>query len=167
MSCDIQDLGKMKSIWYSEHEQPWNALLKRYWSLVKDENVQVELTLSRLRPADIASMNAEQWYNFLFTQYFVWKYSAKNSLATTRNKLKTYLENHELALLDQIRLDILSLNLHSIANCLQTTTQIRGLGVAGASGLLSLVYPEKFATLISSWSKPCLKWTITGTKSST
>jgi hypothetical protein len=134
-------------IWNATDESEWNWLLRKYWSLVSVDNIQVEIELNRLTPDRIAHMDADSWYAFLHNEYFVWKYTAKNRLATTRKALARHRESGELEVLNQIRLAILSLNHSDIATSLKTACEIRGLGVAGASGLLSLVFPRHYSTV--------------------
>lgn len=134
-------------IWISESENVWNRLLKTYWKRIHEDNIQIEYELNRLTPNQIESMNACEWYQFLLNKYFVWKYTAKNRLATSTNKLKKYAENNELEQLHVIKNEILALDKTDISNSLKVACKIKGLGVAGASGLLSLLYPHDFATV--------------------
>jgi hypothetical protein len=134
-------------IWHAESQRAWNELLKKYWSLVSVDNIQVEYRMNRLTRQDLEAMDEVQWYHFLHDEYFVWKYTAKNRLASTRLHLRKYQEEHDLGRLDNIRRQIVQLDPDAIRVALNTAFGIRGLGVAGASGLLSLVYPGKFATV--------------------
>ena len=52
-----------------------------------------------------------------------------------------------MAELDVLRRQILSLDVTDVQAGLELARKIRGLGTAGASGLLSLIYPEHFATV--------------------
>ena len=134
-------------IWNATEEIEWNRLLRKYWSLVAVNNIQVEIHLNKLTPERFARMDMRSWYAFLHDEYFVWKYTAKNRLATTRKQLTRYEDDNELNSLDRIRVAILDLDRDDIATSLKTACEIRGLGVAGASGLLSLLYPTSFATV--------------------
>ena len=134
-------------IWNATDESEWNQLLRKYWSLVMVDNIQVEIELNRLVPDRIARMDADSWYAFLHDEYFVWKYTAKNRLATTRKALARYQEDDELEVLNRIRLAILNLDHEDIATSLKTACEVRGLGVAGASGLLSLLFPHHYSTV--------------------
>ena len=135
------------AIWHSDDEHQWNELLKRYWSLVLVNNVQVEYSLNRLSRERLDRMNAVSWYKFLHNEYFLWKYTAKNRLATTQSHLRKYRDGDALDELDQIRQRIMRIDIEDIESALKTVCQIKGLGVAGASGLLSLIYPAHFATV--------------------
>lgn len=134
-------------IWTSQSERDWNTLFHRYWSLIKVDNVQVEYSLNRLDPERISKLDENSWYEFLHDEYFFWKYTAKNRLATTRKHLRRYVEEDDLYSLNNIRIAILDINPKEIGESLRIACEIRGLGVAGASGLLSLIYPEYFATV--------------------
>jgi hypothetical protein len=89
----------------------------------------------------------QEWYDFLHDEYFHWKYTADNRYATTTSHLRKYIEANELSELDSIRKKLLSLNPRDIRLGLSTAKEIKGLGIAGASGLLSLMYPEHFGTV--------------------
>jgi hypothetical protein len=80
-------------------------------------------------------MAADQWYAFLHDKYFKWKYTGCNRYATTTRHLEEYKASGELDRGDDIRAG------------LQTAQEIRGLGMAGASGLLALMYPDFFGTV--------------------
>ena len=134
-------------IWNAADESEWNRLLRKYWSLVAVDNIQVEIELNGLTPDRIARMDADSWYAFLHDEYFVWKYTAKNRLATTRRALARHREDGELEVLNGIRVGILNLDHGNIATSLNTACEIRGLGVAGASGLLSLLFPHHYSTV--------------------
>ncbi len=135
-------------VWHSDHEGDWNRLLKNYWSLLSVANIQVEYQLHRLSKTRISGMDADSWYRFLHDEYFVWKYTAKNRLATTRASLrKMYERTGGAADLERVRQAIIEIDTEDIGEAIRTVRRIDGLGVAGASGLLSLIYPESFATV--------------------
>ena len=134
-------------IWTATDESEWNRLLRKYWSLVRVDNIQVEIELNRLTPDRIARMDSDSWYAFLHDEYFVWKYTARNRLATTRKALARHQEDGELEILNGIRLEILNLDHSDIATSLKTACKIRGLGVAGASALQSLLLPRHYSTV--------------------
>ena len=134
-------------IWHAANQREWNTLLKKYWSLVPVDNIQVEYRMSRLTRQDLETMDEGQWYHFLHDEFFVWKYTAKNRLASTRLHLRKYQDEQDLGRLDEIRQNIVQLDPREIRIALKTAYGIRGLGIAGASGLLSLVYPSHFATV--------------------
>ncbi|MGH6984874.1 MAG: hypothetical protein ACREEI_11680, partial [Stellaceae bacterium] len=91
--------------------------------------------------------DAQGWYDFLKNEYFRWKYTASNRYATTTDRLKHYVDVGTLGDLDQIRNRLLSLNRDDTRSALETAQKIYGLGTAGASGLLALMYPRNFGTV--------------------
>jgi hypothetical protein len=91
-------------------------------------------------------MGPQAWYEWLRDEYFRWKFTAPNRYATTRSKLETYKED-ELADLHAIKEQLFSSDKGDIRQCLKCATKIRGLGTAGASGLLALLFPGHFATV--------------------
>ncbi|WP_149495411.1 hypothetical protein [Roseiconus lacunae] len=134
-------------IWKADDERVWNQLFQKYWAMLRPESIQVEFQLNQLRREDLVDLTPIEWFNFLHDRYFVWKYTAKNRLATTRANLATYKTMDQLGELDVIRKEILQSGESDPELALKTASQIRGLGVAGASGLLSLIYPDRFATV--------------------
>lgn len=134
-------------VWAAGSEMDWNRLLHKYWSAVKIDNIQIEYELNRLVPERIARMNGVAWYDFLHDEYFVWKYTAKNRLATTRMHLRKYITEGDLESLDRVRARLMTIDPKQIAESLSVACEVRGLGVAGGSGLLSLIYPTHFATV--------------------
>lgn len=64
--------------------------------------------MEELRPEVVERMSASEFYQFLHDKYFVWKYTAKNRLATTRSHLRKYLDGDQLHRLEQIHNQIVS-----------------------------------------------------------
>jgi hypothetical protein len=81
-------------------------------------------------------------------EYFRWKYTAPNRYATTTRSLgKHVAEPGGLAELNRIKCRLLALDLDNVQAGLSLACEIKGLGTAGASGLLALMYPTAFATV--------------------
>jgi hypothetical protein len=127
-------------LWHSTDPHVWEQALDRYWDFVQPRNLDLERTLEGLDLKRIRSMDAKGWYEFLRDEYFRWKYTAANRYATTTKHLRTY-EQEEGALdaLHQIKERLLALDPIDIRLALSTASEIRGLGTAGASGLLALM----------------------------
>jgi hypothetical protein len=66
-------------------------------------------------------------------------------LKTTRRQLQRYEAEDRLNDLDQIRSRLLTLDTDGWG--LEVAKKIHGLGITGASGLLALMYPQKFGTV--------------------
>ena len=135
-------------LWRSSDPSAWTCALERYWQWVKPANLELERALEHLDLARIRSLDAQGWYDFLHTEYYRWKYTAPNRYATTTRSLAQYVaEPCGLELLHGIKCRLLEIDPENIRSGLSLASEIRGLGTAGASGLLSLMYPATFATV--------------------
>ena len=134
-------------LWESNIPSEWDNLLSSYWGRIRKNNLAIEKELNNLKIETISSMNSNEWYSFLYNKYFIWKYTAPNRLATTRNQLRKYVQDGLLDELDLIRKRLIHIDKENIEDAIETAKRIRGLGVSGASGLLSLLYPEKFGAV--------------------
>jgi hypothetical protein len=134
-------------LWESNNEHDWKIALEHYWSFVRPENIDLERELNELKLEQIIIMDQIGWYNFLLNKYFRWKYTAPNRYATTTLALKRYKDSNQLDKLFDNKKRLLSINTTNISAGLSIAKEIHGLGIAGASGLLSLMYPNSFATV--------------------
>lgn len=134
------------ALWDNNNPVAWETAASGYFNLVPKANLLLEQSLENMGVEPIAVMSAAEWFAFLYHKYFVWKYTAKNRLATSRKALDRWVEKNGLDALDDIRRRLIALD-PSIGVALATAKEIGGLGVAGASGLLSLMYPERFGTV--------------------
>jgi hypothetical protein len=138
---------EISKLWYSKSEDDWRLALERYWSYIRPESLELERSMNELKLEQIASLDSTGWYQFLREKYFRWKYTAPNRYATTTMRLKRYIESDQLEELFGIKNILLNLDISDIRAGLLAAKKIDGLGVAGASGLLSLMYPQAFATV--------------------
>jgi hypothetical protein len=134
-------------LWVSTNPKAWENALERYWNFVQPRNLALEQSLDTLDLERLRRMDANGWYKFLRDEYFRWKYTAPNRYATTTRQLQRYIDDDTLGDLDQIRKRLLTLDSDDIHSGLETASEIRGLGIAGASGLLALMYPKTFGTI--------------------
>jgi hypothetical protein len=134
-------------LWRSSSLIAWEEALQRYWLFVQPRNMELEKALDALDVRRLQGLSPQGWYDFLHDEYFRWKYTAPNRYATTTIQLRKYVEQNALDELDTIRRQLLNLDLNDVGAGLKTAKKIRGLGTAGASGLLSLMYSEHFATV--------------------
>jgi hypothetical protein len=137
----------INELWYSRDENAWLQALQRYMRYVKPADVELVRELEPLDLGKVRQLDVQGWYDFLYHKYFRWKYTAPNRLATTRRSLAKYVETGTLDELFSIKEQLLSFPTHDIARWLRIASSIRGLGIAGASGLLTLMYPEHFGTV--------------------
>lgn len=144
-----EDLHMMTidKLWRSTNEQDWKAALENYWNFVRPENIKLERELDDLKLETIHNLDPISWYEFLHDKYFRWKYTAPNRFSTTTRQLKKYVELDQFDELFEIKKKLLSFDTSDIPSGLLIATRIRGLGIAGASGLLSLMYPDHFGTV--------------------
>ena len=134
-------------LWRSHDSQAWNEALERYWKFVLPANLDLERRMESLDLERIRQLDAQGWYDFLLNEYFRWKYTAPNRYVTTTRSLRRYTEAGTLADLERIRERLLTFDLTDVRQGLSIAGEIKGLGTAGASGLLALMFPEAFATV--------------------
>lgn len=137
----------MNTLWHSQDERGWLCALDQYWTFVKPANLELERELGNLDAEAVQNFNMWEWYDFLLNKYFRWKYTAPNRYATTTAHLQKYLEQGSLDELYQIKSRLFSFNRKDIRKGLKIVCQIKGLGPAGGSGLLALLFPEYFGTI--------------------
>jgi hypothetical protein len=134
-------------LWHSRDPQAWTNALARYWDYVQPANLTLERELEQLDLALLTHLDALGWYDFLLHKYFRWKYTAKNRYATTTRSLRRYAKEGRLDDLYLIKQRLLALDTADVRHGLSVALAIQGLGTAGASGLLALMYPQTFATV--------------------
>ncbi len=141
-------MTSINSLWNSRNEAEWRDALQNYWGQVKPTHLDVEKEFDSLDTQSIKEMGPEQWYEFLLQKYFYWKYTAPNRYATTTAQLKKYKTiDNGLAELFSIKEKIFDFDKEDICLGLEISGSIRGLGPAGASGLLAVLFPAYFATV--------------------
>jgi len=133
-------------LWNSSDFRAWQNALERYWDFVKPTNVCLERDMEVLNLDAIRKLDAQGWYDFLHDRYFRWKYTAPNRYATTTRQLHRYVKDRKLDKLNAIKRELLSFDSSDIEHGLRSARAIYGLGTAGASGLLALLYPRIFGT---------------------
>ena len=137
----------ISNLWNHGSEVAWHEALEHYYELLNAEAKELDSYMENLNASDIAQLSVSEFYGFLHDKYFVWKYTAKNRLATTRKSLKRYAEENKIHELEDIQRRLFLADHSNIGKCLSIAAEIRGLGPAGASGLLSILFPEDFGTI--------------------
>mgnify|MGYP001560910643 CR=1 FL=1 len=99
-----------------------------------------------LDPIAVAALDAQGWYEFLLKKYFVWKYTAANRYASTTKHLKLQATSLGLDGLLEIKRAIFQAAKVGVREGLVEAMTVKGLGPAGASGLLALLFPARFGT---------------------
>ena len=137
----------IQALWSSSDRGAWVAAFEHYWSFVKPTHQELERQMDSLDPERIRAMNADEWFEFLHKEYYRWKYTAANRYATTTKHLNAQVEEWGVQKLHSFKDDIFQLAPTDVKAGLKAAMQIRGLGTAGASGLLSLLFPELYGTV--------------------
>ncbi|MBR5284693.1 MAG: hypothetical protein IKU27_06580 [Clostridia bacterium] len=137
-------------LWNHGTEENWLEALKQYDVIIDSRSVEawlIEDFMEKLDAEDIKNMSVEEFYNFLYEKYFVWVFTQKNRLASTRKHLQRYVDENRMIELENIQKKLFSTNHSNIKECLKIAMDIRGLGIAGASGLLAVLFPNDFGTV--------------------
>jgi hypothetical protein len=137
----------VSDLWASPDERDWHNALNRYWEIPSVlKNIKVEKRMDKLDSQSIKKLAPREWYSFLKDEYFPWKYTAPNRLASTTKSLKKYDETNSLNDLSYIKQRIFDFDAIDIQRGLSIAESIKGLGWAGASGLLAVLFPKWFGT---------------------
>ncbi|PQB96902.1 hypothetical protein [Enterococcus faecium] len=78
----------INEIWQSEDEEIWKKALTEAMVETGRDNC-IETKLSRINIDYVSQLEVEDFYDFLYDSYFVWKYTAKNRLATSRSHFES------------------------------------------------------------------------------
>ena len=146
-----RNFGKMDNsityLWNYGTEANWIDAFHQYDVVIASRSLEtqwLEGFMDQLQADDVKKMSGIEFYDFLYEKYFVWVFTQKNRLATTRKHLQRYIGESRLFELETIHKRLFALNHLEIEKCLTTAMEIRGLGIAGASGLLSVLFPYDF-----------------------
>ncbi len=135
------------AFWDSNDRGIWLNKLDKYWDYVKPANRALEIEMEHLDESQVRKMPVQKFYNILYEKYFVWKYTAPNRLATTRRYLEKHDTEQGMKSLQRIQNELFSFDKRNIEKGLEIASGINGLGIPGASGLLSILFPEYFGTV--------------------
>jgi hypothetical protein len=141
-------MNSIDDLWNNGNEIDWHDAFKNYWRLVKPTHLAIEKEFDQIDSNQIKTMNSEEWYEFLLHKYYFWKYTAPNRYATTTGQLRKYISKQNgLDELKAIKDKIFECNLEDVISVLKIAITIKGLGTAGASGLLAVIFPNYFGTV--------------------
>ncbi len=135
----------LKLLWYLGSENDWKQALNHYNYILGDKQRILEDYINNINVDIIQTMNINEFYEFLYNKYFVWKFT--EYLPNRRKDLEKYIREDNLEELLNIKDEIFSTSHTDIEKCLITAQKIHGLGTAGASGLLAILFPEDFGTV--------------------
>jgi len=146
----LSSSSAISSLWNYGDEAEWNSALASYDKIINKRNYEtqeLEKFINQIRADDIEKLSVEEFYDFLYEKYFVWKFTQKNYLANSRKHLRRYVKENRLSELADIQYRLFHTSRSEIGACLSTAMEIHGLAVAGASGLLSILFPADFGTV--------------------
>ena len=138
---------ELKALWYCDDENAWMNALNYYWDMLRANQVEIEKYMDEINSDYVRNLSTDEFFDFLHDKYFVWKYTQKNRLSRLLSILERYKDNNEMYKLESIHKRLFTTPKGDIAKCLEVATEIAGLGTAGASGLLSILFPEYFSTV--------------------
>jgi len=130
-------------------EEEWKHLVEVcYWKAVRPDHLEVEREMEHLDREWVRRMSPPDFYRWLHDRYFFWKYTQAKRLATTRRALEQGAKaDPGLSRLADIHRRLFAVRPDRVEEALRVATAIPGLGVAGASGLLALLFPDWFGTV--------------------
>lgn len=139
----------VNKLWYSNDENEWKCALTNYMGTIRRfKQKQIEKEFQTLKSDDVRKMSPQEFYVFLRDKYFVWKYTSYLSIRL--KELNWHDNTTGLAALGRIHKELfaeLDSEQDNISRLIEIASQIHGLGPAGASGLISVMFPEKFGTI--------------------
>jgi hypothetical protein len=142
----------INELWHNGNEADWKKALQHYWDRLSNYPEETRLIEEKLSPSmeephkskilqRIQQCNKQQWYDFLHDEYFPWTIVLKSA------NLEKYNNPTGLDKLLQIRNELLQVNRSDISQSLSLVCEINGCKTMGASGLLSLMYPDDFGAV--------------------
>lgn len=136
-------------MWFHGTEDEWRDLAtNKYWRQVQYDHKAVELEFDQLDPETVRRLAPAEFYRWLYEKYFYWKFTAANRLASTRGHLMKYVQlDPDFEQLADIHRRLFDMDHGDVEGALTAATAIRGLGPAGGSGLLAVLFPRDFGTV--------------------
>jgi hypothetical protein len=135
-------LQAISDLWASRNQKAWSDALAGYWnmpSVVK--KLDLERYMDELDPQATKRLDSPEWYAFL-DKYFRWKFDNGTYLQGRLDNLKSNSRER----LFRVKESLFAFGLVNIPGSLGIAQEINGLGPAGASGLLAVLFPKWFGT---------------------
>ncbi len=137
----------VKTLWNSGSVSDWYERLLLYYHMPSVvDNYSLEIQLEMLKPEDVEAMTAEQFYDFLYSKYYVWKFTEGQRRKRCINLLKAG-GTKDLVRIKNDLFELFNKAPDGTKALMKTVTQIHGLGPAGGSGLLAILFPEHYGTI--------------------
>lgn len=129
--------------WDSINPSDWSKALDKYnCYLISEEKAVRDARVTQTNRLRVTRMGINDFYEFLINDFLPWKYTDSRRLA--RGK-RLFSQNTNLEDLTNIKSRLCDPDLDD-RTLLSTAMSINGVGTAGASALLSILYPERFGT---------------------
>lgn len=135
----------IEDLWSEGQEADWAIAYLHYYELV--DNRELEEELENLSSDDVKKMDGEAFYRFLYEKYYAWKYTEIRRLVRNRSLLSDFYNNEGKKELPRIHDALFDDNREDIARLFRLLSPIKGLGPAGISGLLAILWPREFGTV--------------------
>ncbi len=137
-------MSVITDLWESHVEEDWSKALAGYWNnpAVQD-NIEIERYMDTLDIEAVRHSTPEGWFAFL-KLYFMWKFNnmyPEQRLADLQRNTTEHLTS--------VKKLIFESDLSDTRRAVEKAGYIKGLGAAGASGLLAVLFPAKFGTVDS------------------
>lgn len=139
--------SQVNALWNCNDETMWMHAFQHYYDLLSPNQVPLEQKMKQTKHEEISELSTNDFYSFLHEEYYVWKYTQKNRLSTTRKQLERYVTEDRMFELEFIKHRLFASDRSNARECLSVVSNIRGLGTAGASGLLAILFPHDFGTV--------------------
>ena len=137
------DVKGINFLWQNGNKESWKRALNIYRLRVSDTDWDFE---SNHNASDVQAMGVDEFFVFL-VGYYKWKYKG-NYLSSRLEDLKYYDAEDRKEDLIQIRNRLFhDYDPKDTDGLLHAAMEIKGLGVAGASGLLAILFPNHYGTV--------------------
>lgn len=134
------------ALWNKGTKEEWENAINKYNEKIRDD--RLEEYMNDLTPEEVKNMSGDEFFYFLREKYFVWKYTSyRSSHQKQLDKHKDGYGNKRLTEIHKRIFEVCNRNIEDTEGVLQEVIKIRGLGIAGASGLMAILYPEYYGTL--------------------
>ncbi len=134
------------NLWSENKHADWKKIeQEKYSHYVPNATRKIEEEIENIKFDELKIHSDEQFFTFLKEKYYPWKYTDGRWLKNNLKHLEYYRDHMEE--LSLIRRALFSFTPSDIELGFKIAMLIKGLGTAGASGLLSILYPEHFGTV--------------------
>jgi hypothetical protein len=132
----------VRALWDSPDEKQWRDALASYWENPSvRNNLEAEELMDKLDPELVRKFDSKGWHGFLRV-YFNWKFKG-----TYLGKRLADLEKNKPEQLFAVKGLIFESDPKNVRRALERSEYIKGLGPAGGSGLLAVLFPKWFGTV--------------------